>query len=127
MKEFWLRTNNAVPKFRAWNKHTKSFEQKVVHLEFIPFAEEWAFNDPDLILQFFTGCKDVNGQEIYEGDIVSYNYGFGTYIVTYRRYDASFVLEDDDREEVLNLVLSGHTFYEVIGNVHENSKLLEEE
>ena len=119
MKEFWLRTNNAVPKFRAWNKHTKSFEQKVVHLEFIPFAEEWAFNDSDLVLQFSTGCKDINGREIYEGDILKTDEADWIGVVVFGK--GRFCLED---------ALGGYSalpnwsYCKVIGNVYENQELL---
>lgn len=121
-------------KFRVWSDYWKKFATEAEL--YMDGSVDAIFEDDDgvphhentdVVVEQYTMLRDKNGKEIYEGDIVSYNYGFGTYIVTYRRYDASFVLEDDDREEVLNLVLSGHTFYEVIGNVHENSKLLEEE
>ena len=120
--------------FRVWSNYWKKYATEAEL--YMDGSADAVFEDDggvphhenaDLVLEFDTGLKDKNGKEIYEGDIVAYDYGFGTYVVAYRRYDASFVLEDDDREEVLNLVLSGHPFYEVIGNVHENSKLLEEE
>ena len=131
-------------KFRIWVKDEERYydETDEESYEIIPngqvvytseaYEEDGAFytdttNATDnVIVEQYTMLRDKNGKEIYEGDIIEYDYGFGTYVVTYRRYDASFVLEDDDREEVLNLVLSGHPFYEVIGNIHENPKLLEE-
>ena len=121
-------------KFRVWSNYWKKFATEAEL--YIDGSVDAIFEDDDgvphhentdVVIEQYTMLRDKNGKEIYEGDIVMYDYGFGTYIVTYRRYDASFVLEDDDREEILNLVLSGHPFYKVIGNVHENSKLLEEE
>ena len=118
--------------FRIWSNYWKKY---AVEAElYMDGLADAVFEDDDgvphhentdIIVEQYTMLRDKNGKEIYEGDIVVYDYVFGTYIVTYRRYDASFVLEDDDREEVLNLVLSGHPFYEVIGNVHENPELLE--
>ena len=119
--------------FRVWSNYRKKCASEAeLHMDGLVdeiFGDEGVLHheNTDVVVEQYTMLRDKNGKEIYEGDIVSYDYGFGTYVVTYRRYDASFVLEDDDREEILNLVLSGHPFYKVIGNVHENPELLEEE
>lgn len=90
------------------------------------------FNDTtsatnDVVVEQYTGLKDKNGKEIYEGDIVGYAYTGCNYIVVYRRYDASFVLENDDREEAIHFHYDRQSDYEVAGNIHENPELLEEE
>ena len=119
--------------FRVWSNYRKKYASEAeLHMDGSVdaiFEDDGVLHheNTDVVVEQYTMLRDKNGKEIYEGDIVSYDYGFGTYVVTYRRYDASFVLEDDDREEILNLVLSGHPFYKVIGNVHENPELLEEE
>jgi hypothetical protein len=66
----------------------------------------------DPIMQF-TGLKDKNGKEIYEGDII-----------TERKYQA--VVEWDEKSLQFNChgMLDGKN-YEVIGNIYENPELLE--
>jgi uncharacterized phage protein (TIGR01671 family) len=73
----------------------------------------------------YTGLKDENGKEIYEGDIVGFKWTKRLYIVTYRIYDASFILENDEWEETIHLSLDKDDF-EVFGNIHENPELLED-
>ena len=80
----------------------------------------------DLVLEFDTGLKDKNGKPIYGGDIVKYDCTGCNYIVVYRKYDVSFVLENDDREEIIHFHYARQDSYEVIGNRHENPELLEE-
>lgn len=98
-------------------------------------------------LQQFTGLKDKNGIEIFEGDIVAkghYRYGLNPHnikigIVIYKspsfELDKQFIPKppDDgcsgcpyDINEALNSISSrGENILEVIGNIHENPELLE--
>ena len=120
-------------KFRAWDRVKRKMLYGVSPFN-VHITDE---NEPLLSLEYskhddcefeqYTGLKDKNGKEIYEGDIVEYAYTRCKYIVVYRRYDASFVLENDDREEIIHLHYDRQSDYEVAGSIHENPELLEEE
>lgn len=92
------------------------------------YAETWQDIDdgiwrPCHIMQF-TGLKDKNGKEIYEGDIIRHDtYGnkpshkIMYFISTFRLLS---LLRNEDRL----MLESQYRFIEVIGNVYENSELL---
>ena len=68
----------------------------------------------------YTGLKDKNGKEIYEGDIVKYVFGNKPIRFDVGRYWLGETLDDLFGAEL-------RYDLEVIGNIHENSELLEEE
>jgi len=105
-----------------------------------PFAGQRAFVEKDTIGQF-TGLRDKNGREIYEGDIVRKTET--TYrmtdlgVVRYSNEEAKFVLHVTDKYGEYNFsfvkdfqsqdghaTVPCHNEYEVIGNVYDDKELI---
>lgn len=115
-------------KFRVWNgyltKEYKAYDRCYItmngpYLEIKPYRY-----DNDCAVEQYTGLKDKNGKEIYEGDIVDYNDDGECMGVV--EYDApNFILNDERFENLGKLFLKGAPHQRVIGNIHENPELLD--
>lgn len=121
-----------IPKFRAWDKETKTmngmaeiYRNRNQEIELHP-------RDDEIILMQSTGLRDKNGKEIFEGDIITNGKAvvdvknhptLGFYIVVNDVecfYGSSISIKDfeNDVEEFMSVT-------EILGNIYENPELLE--
>ncbi|WZK10888.1 YopX family protein [Enterococcus faecalis] len=131
-----------IPKFRAWDKRSKEmWKVSTLHIEdeyvdlFKKNIYENPLNDPsakfgDVILMQSTGLKDKNGVEIFEGDIVQYRDGEYSYLGIVKRDCYQFFIDGIEPDNNYDFIDVSNTFdgtssLEIIGNIHENSELLE--
>lgn len=128
-------------KFRFWSKGTSqnvNFKRKRYWTLPCYLLEKYyncddLLNSPDFIVEQFTGLKDKNSREIYEGDIVRDMWmnksGDGTvdfiYSVVYID-NGFYTLKKGEIENGTYLIDKNDVqkYYVVIGNIHENPELL---
>ena len=119
-------------KFRAWDN--VDFMTKPFTLEDIVMGRT-RFAEMDSTLMQYTGLKDKNDKEIYEGDIVRWKQASGgvlspdenTYICQIKWSRTGWACEEikalkDDYHSRFTLIPS---HLEVIGNIYENPELLD--
>ena len=112
-------------KFRAWDKSLKRMSYDPLNV--ISFDGRFYYGIADItgypqeVMQY-TGLKDKNGKEIYEGDVCKYREDTEGQIIF---EDGCFWFDCTDWSEPI-CIFSDWEF-EVIGNIHENPELLEVE
>ena len=124
-------------KFRAWVKEKKAIFE-VILIDYVSKKVTYIvertghllnirhdkFNDVELMQ--YTGLKDKDNKEIYEGDILFESFGEKYYKVIFENggFRAEFKGDFDEHSfDLIDVVAQG---CEIVGNIYENPELMEE-
>lgn len=134
-------------KFRAWSEALKKMDYSPLNA--VTFDGRVMFGNADItgfhsLLMQYTGLKDKNGKEIYEGDILEFtdkwewyrsSYGVRMHFAVgeeHKKLKAMYDAEPMHRREVKFDPYEGYglsrgdleNYFAVIGNIYENPNLL---
>ncbi|HEM2820661.1 YopX family protein [Streptococcus suis] len=128
-----------VPKFRAWDKmHNEWSNGFFIYSEGGLYTPNYGFNRKHLknrtdvypiakqerfILMHSTGLFDVNGKEIFEGDVVHAYSESARLIGVIEYFDNAYCIKT--KNGIYNSLWINAEYYEVIGNIYENPELVE--
>ena len=121
-------------KFRAWDKKAKEMIYEALEIKNIGLGEGSVLIDErtqrgsELIWMQYTGLKDRNGKEIWEGDILEYDFlnDRGNGIVEFKG-DGWWIRLLASLEAVGQLSYAiNYLNPKIIGNIYENSDLKKE-
>jgi len=114
-------------KFRAWDTYVKPNKMVAPNNgDFIGWHSPSNWRDCYKIMQY-TGLKDRNGKEIYEGDILFCNSFYSHKSLKKREYKAvvSYSSGMFSPKSIGGTIVLNFEDCEIIGNIYENPELLE--
>ena len=120
-------------KFKAWDKRNKKWVEAGQSLlgYLIAWISDYKFEilgRGDYEIVQYTGLKDRNDKEIYEGDIViPQTFTNAKYRVYWsqERLQWSIINTSNVSKESGRALINNSTLYEVIGNIYENPDMID--
>ena len=123
-------------KFRVWNdysKHYTSLSEAALYGIIRPYGNELKnVSNTEMVIEQFTGLKDKNGKEIYEGDICKWTHEFsgGEFlekvehqkingVIVWAEQVGKFMFHDTDNNHWDFKRIQTNQCLEIIGNIHE--------
>ena len=124
-------------KFRAWNKEEKKWIEQGFNgigltlsgiASWLDGGEMVCDVDEYVEIMQYTGCNDITGKEIYEGDIVKIDYGDELLIGIMEFYDFAWCIKSkykNGKNLYYPIFCEDVDLIEILGNIYENPELLE--
>lgn len=109
-------------KFRMWSGKVKKYfydSDNVYGCLQNSKVKEWAKDYEDMVWQQFTGLKDKNGKEIYEGDVIRGYFDMGPAGMTINTAIVRWTNKEGYQWKYWDL-----NSIEVVGNIFENKDLV---
>lgn len=119
-------------KYRVWDENEGEYRTDYENMVLYPdgtfqIETSWCIISGEFVVEQYTGLKDKNGKEIYEGDICKDQRGYVGKIV-WAPNEAGFGFYEyhvrDDGFGLGCMPLS-RLRLEILGNIHENPELME--